>query len=103
MSFDERIEIGMIERPLCRHAGWLVSTGTFAWDVVGGVPQDPVGSAEFLVGEEPGLSVAHRDHQAITDVAVVVEEEQARVPGFRVTVDVDLVVQRVTGLRAVRP
>ena len=98
VPFGERLDVGPREGALSGDHGRFVADRPLARCVVGGVPQHPVGLGEFGVGEETGLAVAHRDHQPVADIAVVVEEEQPGVTGFRVTVDVDLVVQRVAAL-----
>ena len=99
VSVGERVEFGAAEGALRGHPRWFVATCALAGNVIGGVPQDTVGLAQLLIGEESRLAVAHRDHQPVADVAVVMEEEQPGVAGFRVSVDVDVVVQGLATAR----
>ena len=64
-----------------------------------GAPEDSARRRQLLVGEEPGLPVAHRHPLDAVDGAVVVEEEQAHVALAGVAIDVDVVPQGVADLR----
>ena len=96
-SFTERSHLVDGEAPLgARDGGWIdpciwaqLATSCF------GSPDGSQGVGEFLLREEPGLTVAHREATVAIDRAVVFEEEQSNVAVSGVARDPDLVGERV--------
>ena len=66
-----------------------------------GIPKDAGRGCQRVVTEEAGLGVTHPEPQLPVDEAVVVKEEQSDVVEPGVPVDVDLVLESLTGRRQV--
>src|ERR1019366_6165302 len=63
------------------------------------IPVQSLGAGQLVVGEEPRLPVPHGHPELVADVAVVVKEEHAHAAMLGMPVNMDLVLERLTGGR----